>query len=289
MNQLITVKGLSKKYGNSPVLKNISFEIEKGKIYGLIGHNGAGKTTILNSILGLIDYEGEVSVLGRSPYKERFELMQDIAFISDVASLPRFLKVSQIIKLMKDIHPKYNEEKTYEYIQNSNIKLQAKIKSLSKGMLAQLHLALVMSIDAQILVLDEPTLGLDIINRKNFFKQLIDDYMHDDRTIIITTHQVDEIEFLLSDIMFVRAGELVLNCPMEEASELYCQLVVNQDNLAAAQGFNPIYEDKQFGQIVMLFKGADVEKLSALGKVSTPSLSDLFVALMQQLGDENEY
>lgn len=284
MEQLITVKNLSKKFGKKKVLNNISFNIEKGKIYGLIGHNGAGKTTILNSILGLIDYEGEISVLGKSPYIERHKLMQDIAFISDVASLPRFLKVQQLINLMRDVHPKFNEGKTYEYLQNSNIELQAKIKSLSKGMLAQLHLALVMSIDAKILVLDEPTLGLDIINRKNFFKQLIDDYMHDGRTIVITTHQVDEIEFLLTDIMFVKSGELILNCTMDETSERYSQLLTTELNVIPAQEFNPIYQDKQFGQTIMLFDNIDAEKLTEFGNVSTPSLSDLFIALMQQEG-----
>ncbi|MBL1436134.1 MAG: multidrug ABC transporter ATP-binding protein [Hyphomicrobiales bacterium] len=282
MVQLIKVNGLSKSFGKEQVLKDISFGIEEGKIYGLIGHNGAGKTTILNSILGLIDYEGEISVLGQSPYDKRYQLMEDIAFISDVASLPRFLKVNQLIKMMSDIHPKYNEEKTHEYLQNSNIKLQTKIKSLSKGMLAQLHLALVMSIDAKILVLDEPTLGLDIINRKNFFKQLIDDYMHDGRTIVITTHQVDEIEFLLSDIMFVRAGELILNCPMEEISERYAQLLTNEENVSAARELKPIYEDKQFGQTMMMFDKVDAEKLAQYGQVSIPNISDLFVALMQQ-------
>lgn len=285
MEKLIEVSGLTKSFGKNKVLNDISFSIEKGKIYGLIGHNGAGKTTILNSILGLMDYEGTISVLGKSPYNERYKLMEDIAFISDVASLPRFLKVEQLIHLMRDVHPKYNEEKTYEYIQNSNIKLQAKVKSLSKGMLAQLHLAIVMSIDAKILVLDEPTLGLDIINRKNFFKQLIDDYMHDDRTIIVTTHQVDEIEFLLSDIMFVRAGELILNCPMEDIDSRFLQVVLAPDEVEKARAFKPIYEDKQFGQVVMVFDGVNADELNEFGQVSTPNLSDLFVALMQQKGN----
>lgn len=282
MDTLIKVSNLSKSFKDVQVLKNVNFEIEKGHIYGLIGHNGAGKTTILNCILGLMDYDGDISVLGESPYAERYKLMEDIAFISDVASLPRFLKVKQLIELMKDIHPKFSEDKINEYLQNSNIKLQAKVKSLSKGMLAQLHLALVMSIDAKILVLDEPTLGLDIINRKNFFKQLIDDYMHDGRTILVTTHQIDEIEFLLSDIMFVRDGELLLNCPMEEISNRYTQLVASSEGLKAAQALKPIYEDQQFGQTIMLFDGVPTEKIASLGDVSTPNISDLFVALMQK-------
>ncbi|MCJ8322283.1 MAG: ATP-binding cassette domain-containing protein [Rhizobiales bacterium] len=282
MESLIKVSNLSKSFKNIQVLKNVSFEIEKGHIYGLIGHNGAGKTTILNCILGLMDYDGEISVLGKSPYQERFKLMQDIAFISDVASLPRFLKVKQLIELMKDIHPKFSEDKINEFLQNSNIKLQAKVKSLSKGMLAQLHLAIVMSIDAKILVLDEPTLGLDIINRKNFFKQLIDDYMHDGRTILVTTHQIDEIEFLLSDIMFVRDGELILNCPMEEVADRYTQLILSPDSLEAAQALKPIYEDKQFGQTIMLFDNVKLDEITKLGTVSTPNISDLFVALMQK-------
>ena len=208
--------------------------------------------------------------------------MGGIAFISDVASLPRFLKVQQLINLMRDVHPKFSEEKVYEYLQNTNIKLEAKIKSLSKGMLALLHLAIVMSIDAKILVLDEPTLGLDIINRKNFFKQLIDDYMHDDRTIIVTTHQVDEIEFLLTDILFIREGELILNSPMEDVANKYNQLIVKPENLDDANALKPISADKQFGQTIMLFENADAEKLANYGTLSTPNISDLFVALMQQ-------
>ncbi len=282
MEQLIKVTNLSKKFGKNQVLNDISFEIEKGKIYGLIGHNGAGKTTILNTILGLMDYEGEIQVLGRDPYQERSELMQDIAFISDVASLPRFLKVQQLIDLVADIHPKFSVEKMNEYLQNSNIKFQAKVKSLSKGMLALLHLALVMSIDAKILVLDEPTLGLDIINRKNFFKNLIDDYMHDGRTIIITTHQVDEIEFLLSNVMFVRAGQIILNSEMEDIDNRYKQLIVNQDNVTQAAALKPVYQDRQFGQTIMIFDGLNDKELFGLGDVTTPNLSDLFVALMQQ-------
>ena len=282
MQNLISVTNLSKSFGNVKVLNNISFNIEKGKIYGLIGHNGAGKTTILNSILGLINYEGEISVLDQNPYENRSKMMEKIAFISDVASLPRFLKVQQLINLMRDVHPKFSEEKVYEYLQNTNIKLEAKIKSLSKGMLALLHLAIVMSIDAKILVLDEPTLGLDIINRKNFFKQLIDDYMHDDRTIIVTTHQVDEIEFLLTDILFIREGELILNSPMEDVANKYNQLIVKPENLDDANALKPIFADKQFGQTIMLFENADAEKLANYGTLSTPNISDLFVALMQQ-------
>ncbi|MDP1732549.1 MAG: ABC transporter ATP-binding protein [Devosia sp.] len=279
---IVSARGLRKHFGRTEILHGLEFDIPAGRIYGLVGHNGAGKTTTLNALLGLTSYEGTVRVLGKDPYRKRAELMENVAFISDVASLPRFLRVRELFALVSNIHPKFDQGKARAFLEGTDVRMEARIKHLSKGMIAQLHLAVVMAIDARLLVLDEPTLGLDITYRKRFYRRLLEDYMTGERTLLITTHQVDEIEFMLSDIMFIRDGDLVLHMRMETVSTKYAQLLVDPANVAAARALGPIYAETRFGQTAMVFDGVDRERLEALGAVSTPTLSDLFVALMQR-------
>ncbi len=279
---IVEVRGLTKKFGNTEILHGISFTIPTGRIYGLIGHNGAGKTTAINALLGLTDYQGDVRVLGLEPFANRAELMRDTAFISDVASLPRFLKVSQMLDMMVGIHPNFIKQKALDMLEDTDIRANAKIKSLSKGMLAQLHLAVVMAIDAKLLVLDEPTLGLDITYRKKFYRRLMEEYMSENRSILITTHQVDEIEFLLTDLIFIRDGDIVLDASMENISSRFSQVLVAPQNVEQAQANKPIFSVKQLGQNIMIFDGLDLGTAQEFGEVSTPSISDLFVALMER-------
>lgn len=279
---IVSARGLRKRFGKSEILHGLDFDIPPGRIYGLVGHNGAGKTTTLNAILGLTSYEGTVRVLGEDPYTRRAQLMENVAFISDVASLPRFLRVRELFALLTNIHPNFSPEKARGFLEGTDVRMEARIKNLSKGMIAQLHLAVVMAIDAKLLVLDEPTLGLDITYRKRFYRRLLEDYMTEERTLLITTHQVDEIEFMLSDIMFIREGELILHMQMETVSTKFSQLIVDADNAAAALALRPIYSETRFGQTVCVYNDVAREQLEPLGKVSTPSLSDLFVALMQR-------
>ena len=280
-NIIASARGLSKTFGQTEVLRGIDFDIPAGRIYGLVGQNGAGKTTTLNALLGLTDSEGQIEILGQNPFQNRAKLMNDVAFVADVASLPRFLKVQELLDLMTDLHPSFSKDKAVEFLAGTEVKPGAKIKHLSKGMLAQLHLAVVMAIDAKLLVLDEPTLGLDIIYRKRFYRRLLEDYMTEDRTVLITTHQVDEIEFLLSDIMFLNDGKIILDTPVDEISGRYTQVSVGKDLLEQAQYLNPIYSETRFDHTVMVFDNVPAENLEPLGQTSTPSLSDLFVALMQ--------
>jgi ABC-2 type transport system ATP-binding protein len=279
---IIEARGLSKSFGRTKILHGIDFTIPPGRIYGLVGHNGAGKTTTLNALLGLIPCQGDINVLGLNPFKSRAELMLDVAFISDIASLPRFLRVRQLFDLVEGVHPKFSRAKAIQFLEGTDIKPNSRIKTLSKGMIAQLHLALVMAIDARLLVLDEPTLGLDIIYRKNFYKRLLEDYMSEERTLLITTHQVDEIETILTDILFIRNGHLILDMPMESVADTFHQVIVNDDSRAEAEALSPIYTETRFGQTVIIFDKVEAEKLEPLGALSTPSLSDLFVALMQR-------
>ena len=279
---IVSVRGLKKKFGPNEILHGLDFDIPAGRIYGLIGHNGAGKTTTLNAMLGLTSYEGSVQVLGEDPYKHRARLMKHVAFISDVASLPRFLKVRELFQMLTDIHPNFSADKALGFLDGTDVKLGALIANLSKGMLAQLHLAVVMAIDAKLLVLDEPTLGLDITYRKRFYRRLLEDYMNEERTLLITTHQVDEIEFMLSDIIFIKDGLVVLHAPMDEVGQRFAQVVVNPDKAAAAVALKPVFAESRFGQTVFVFDGADRATLEALGTVTTPTLSDLFVALMSR-------
>ena len=280
---VVSARGLRKNFGRKEILHGLDFDIPAGRIYGLIGHNGAGKTTTLNAMLGLTSYEGTIRVLGEDPFAQRAKLMENVAFISDVASLPRFLRVRELFALLTNIHPNFSPEKAHSFLEGTDIRPEMKIKTLSKGMMAQLHLAVVMAIDAKLLVLDEPTLGLDITYRKRFYRRLLEDYMTEERTLIITTHQVDEIEFMLSDIMFIRDGDLILHMQMETVSEKFTQLVVDTpEQQEAARAHKPVYEETRFGQTVMIFDGVSREVLEPLGRVSTPTMSDLFVALMQR-------
>ncbi|MEO7224183.1 MAG: ABC transporter ATP-binding protein [Devosia sp.] len=281
-NSIVSVRALKKQFGKTEILHGLDFDIPAGRIYGLVGHNGAGKTTTLNAMLGLTSYEGSVQVLGQDPYQHRARLMKDVAFISDVASLPRFLKVRELFQMLTDIHPNFSGEKAVSFLEGTDVKLGALIGNLSKGMLAQLHLAVVLAIDAKLLVLDEPTLGLDITYRKRFYRRLLEDYMTAERTLLITTHQVDEIEFMLSDIMFIKDGDLILHMPMEDVPSRFSQLVVSSDKAGAARALKPVFAETRFGQTVMVYDGADQATLHGLGAVNTPTLSDLFVALMSR-------
>ena len=280
---IVSARGLRKSFGRKEILHGLDFDIPAGRIYGLIGHNGAGKTTTLNAMLGLTNCEGTIRVLGEDPFARRARLMENVAFISDVASLPRFLRVRELFALLTNIHPNFSQDKARSFLEGTDIRPEMKIKQLSKGMIAQLHLAVVMAIDAKLLVLDEPTLGLDITYRKRFYRRLLEDYMTEERTLLITTHQVDEIEFMLSDIMFIRDGELILHMQMETVNDKFTQLVVNDPGQQqAARAHGPVYEETRFGQTVMIFDGVDRALLEPYGRLSTPTLSDLFVALMQR-------
>ena len=280
---IVSARGLTKSFGRKQILHGLDFDIPAGRIYGLVGHNGAGKTTTLNAMLGLTSYEGTIRVLGEDPFARRAKLMENVAFISDVASLPRFLRVRELFALLTNIHPNFSPDKARQFLEGTDIRPEMKIRTLSKGMIAQLHLAVVMAIDAKLLVLDEPTLGLDITYRKRFYRRLLEDYMTEERTLIITTHQVDEIEFMLSDIMFIRDGEMILHMQMETVSEKFTQLVADSaEAQAQARAHRPVYEETRFGQTVFIFDGVEREKLEPLGRISTPTISDLFVALMQR-------
>ena len=279
---IVSVRGLRKRFGGREILHGLDFDIPAGRIYGLIGHNGAGKTTTLNAMLGLTSYQGTVRVLGLDPYRHRPRLMRDVAFISDVASLPRFLKVRELFAMLRDIHPKFSTERALSFLDGTEVRQTAVIGQLSKGMLAQLHLAVVLAIDARLLVLDEPTLGLDITYRKRFYRRLVEDYMTPDRTLLITTHQVDEIEQMFTDIMFIKDGALILHSPMDEVEHRYTQLVAAPDKIEAARALHPVFAETRFGQTVLVYDSADRAALDPLGTVSTPTLSDLFVALMSR-------
>ena len=280
MNNVIEARGLTKRYKRTVAVDNIDLQIPSGRIVGLIGPNGAGKTTALKAILGLANYEGELSVLGKNPSKDRAALMEDVCFIADVAVLPRWIRVWQLIELTEKIHPRFSREKCLEYLSSTKVTLDHKVKQLSKGMVVHLHLAIVMAIDVKLLVLDEPTLGLDILFRKQFYTNLLNDYFDEERTIIITTHQVEEIEHILSDLIFIQDGRIALDCSMEEVQESYTELVVAPDNATAARELQPLYERELFGRHIFLYKNSNREQLEALGELHTPSVADLFVATM---------
>jgi ABC-2 type transport system ATP-binding protein len=276
----IEARGLRKAFGTTVAVDGLDLRVEEGRILGLIGPNGAGKTTALNAILGLTAYQGELRVLGRDPWIERDRLMRDVCFIADVAVLPRWIRVSQVIDYVAGVHPRFDRAKTEGFLAKTTIKRTSRVKELSKGMVAQLHLALVMAIDARLLVLDEPTLGLDILYRKQFYDSLLNDYFDRTRTIVVTTHQVEEIQDVLTDLMFINRGRIVLSCSMEEFEQRYLEVMVNPEKVGAARALKPIHERQTLGRSIVLFDRVEREKLAGLGDIRTPSIADLFVAVM---------
>ncbi|HEY1427262.1 MAG TPA: ABC transporter ATP-binding protein [Caulobacteraceae bacterium] len=276
----IEAKSLRKTYGATVALDGIDLTVETGRILGLIGPNGAGKTTALNAILGLTTYQGELKVLGLDPWRERDALMRDVSFIADVAVLPRWMRVSQALDYVAGVHPRFERAKAEGLLAKTEIKRTSRVRELSKGMVAQLHLALVMAIDAKLLVLDEPTLGLDILYRKSFYDSLLNDYFDHTRTIVVTTHQVEEVQHILTDLMFIDRGRIVLNTSMEAFEGRYAEVMVMPDQTAAARALKPIYERRVFGRSIFLFDSVDRAQLAALGEVRTPSIADLFVAVI---------
>jgi ABC-2 type transport system ATP-binding protein len=276
----IEARGLRKAFGTTVALDGVNLRVEEGRILGLIGPNGAGKTTALNAILGLTPYQGELKVLGRDPWTARDQLMRDVSFIADVAVLPRWIRVSQAVDYVAGVHPRFDRAKAERFLAKTAIRRNSKVRELSKGMVAQLHLALVMAIDARLLVLDEPTLGLDILFRKQFYDSLLNDYLDRTRTIVVTTHQVEEVQDVLTDIMFIDCGRIVLECSMEEFESRYLEVMVRPDHVAAARALRPIHERQVFGRSILLFDRADRQQLAALGEVRRPGIADLFVAVM---------
>jgi ABC-2 type transport system ATP-binding protein len=276
----IESRGLRKAFGTTIALDGINLRVEEGRILGLIGPNGAGKTTALNAILGLTAYQGELNVLGRDPWSQRDQLMRDVCFIADVAVLPRWMRVSQALDYVAGVHPRFDRAKAESFLTKTAIGRASKIRTLSKGMVTQLHLALVMAIDAKLLVLDEPTLGLDILFRKQFYDSLLNDYFDRSRTILVTTHQVEEIQNVLTDVMFINRGRIVFDSSMEQLESRYSEVMVHPEQLGAARALKPIYERQGFGRSILLFDKVDRQQLDAFGEVRTPNIADLFVAIM---------
>ena len=282
MATLIEAAHLGKRYGATRALDDLSFTVEGGRIVGLIGPNGAGKTTALKAILGLVRCEGSLSVLGLDPYRQRHELAEQVSFIADVAVLPRWLRVRQAIDFVAGVHPRFRRERCEEFLARTNIRRDSRVRELSKGMITQLHLALVMAIDARLLVLDEPTLGLDILSRKQFYDSLLSDYMDEERTILVTTHQVEEVENLLTDLIFIDRGRTVLAMPMEDVPAHFAQLYAVPERAAAARALGPLSERVLLGRHVFLYEDADTAALAPRGELRTPSIADLFVAKLQK-------
>jgi ABC-2 type transport system ATP-binding protein len=276
----IVARGLRKAFGTTIALDGVDLRVDEGRILGLIGPNGAGKTTALNAILGLTSYEGDLKVLGRDPWAARDQLMRDVSFIADVAVVPRWVRVSQLLDYVAGVHPRFDRAKAEGFLAKTTIKRSSRVRHLSKGMVAQLHLALVMAIDAKLLVLDEPTLGLDILFRKQFYESLLNDYFDERRTIVVTTHQVEEIQDVLTDLMFIDRGRIVLECSMEEFDSRYVEVLMHPDHVAGGRSLKPIHERQVFGRSVMLFDNVDRGQLAAMGEVRRPSIADLFVAVM---------
>ena len=281
---VIEARGLRKAFGATIALDGVNLHVDEGRILGLIGPNGAGKSTALNAILGLTQYQGELRVLGRDPWSERDQLMCDVCFIADVAVLPRWMRVSQALDYVAGVHPRFDRAKAEGFLAKTDIRCSSKIRELSKGMVTQLHLALVMAIDARLLVLDEPTLGLDILYRKQFYDSLLNDYFDRTRTILLTTHQVEDVQHVLTDLMFINRGRIVLDCSMEEFESRYLEVMVNPERVAAARALKPMHERQVLGRSILLFDlkfdHVDRQRLAALGDVRTPSIADLFIAVM---------
>jgi ABC-2 type transport system ATP-binding protein len=279
---VIEARGVRKTYGKKVALDGVDLSVESGRIVGLIGPNGAGKSTVLHAVLGLTPFEGELTVLGRDPWKERDALMRDVCFVADVAVLPRWMKVSQALDYVEGIHPRFDRAKAEAFLAKTNIRKESRVKALSKGMVAQLHLALVMAIDAKLLVLDEPTLGLDVLYRKKFYEALLNEYFDEERTIVVTTHQVEEIQEVLTDLVFIQDGKIVLNTSMEALDERYAEVMVRPEMTDTARAMKPMRERQVFGRSVMLFEGAERARLSEMGEVRTPSIAELFVGVMSE-------
>lgn len=278
MTSLVSARGVSKLYGSTKAVDNVSFDIDRGRITGLIGPNGAGKTTLLKALLGLTDYQGSLSVMGLDPFRQRKELMQNICFIADVAVLPRWIRVRQLLNFVESVHPNFSRKTAEQLLSKTKISANAKVRELSKGMVTQLHLSIITAIDARLLILDEPTLGLDIIFRKEFYTNLLNDYFDGERTIIVTTHQVEEVENLLTDVMFINEGRLVLDSSMESLPEQYVELMATGEAVVKAREFRPLFEREVFGKTVLTFEGVGRDKLSGYGELRTPDIADLFVA-----------
>ena len=281
----IEARGLRKAFGTTIALDGVDLRVEEGRILGLIGPNGAGKTTALSAILGLTAYEGELRVLGRNPWSERDQLMRDVCFIADVAVLPRWARVSQLLDYIAGLHPRFDRAKAEGFLAKTTIQRASKVRELSKGMVTQLHLALVMAIDARLLVLDEPTLGLDILYRKQFYDSLLNDYFDRNRTIVVATHQVDEIEHVLTEVMFIDRGRIIFNRSMEEVESRYVEVMVHPEMAAAGRALKPMQERQVFGGSILLFEGVDHQQLAALGDVRAPNITDLFIAVIGKQAD----
>ena len=281
----IQARGLRKTYGTTIALDGIDLEVEEGRILGLIGPNGAGKTTALNAIVGLIPYEGHLNVLGRNPWTERDQLMRDVCFIADVAVLPRWIRVSQTLDYVAGVHPRFDRAKAEAFLARTTIRPTSKVKDLSKGMVTQLHLAIVMAIDARLLVLDEPTLGLDLLFRKQFYDSLLDDYFERGRTVVVATHQVEEVQHILTEVVFLNRGRIVFHRSIEEVESQYREVLVHPDKMAIARALHPIHERQGVGRSILLFEAMDRQQLAGLGEVRTPSVADLFVAVVGGQGD----
>ena len=284
MNALVTAKGLSKKYGRLHAVDNVDFEIPAGRIVGLVGPNGAGKSTILKAILGLTGCTGDLHVLDKIPRRDRVGLMRDVSYIADVAALPGWIRVHQLLTVMRNTHPAFNQAKSMEFLSGTDIRMEHRVRQLSKGMKTQLHLALVMGVNAKLLILDEPTLGLDIIYRKKFYGQLLNEFFDEERTILVTTHQIEEIEQILTDVLFINRGKMILDMPIDDIGNQFVQLTVDKHKAEQARLLQPLNEVEQMNKVVMVFKQVDRATLEALGELSTPRLADLFVACIEGAG-----
>ena len=276
----IEARGLRKSFGGTVALDGMDLRVEEGRILGIVGPNGAGKTTALKAILGLTPCEGELNVLGHDPWTQRDLLVRDVSFIADVAVLPRWLRVSQALDYLDGVHPRFDRARAEGFLARTDVPRGVRVRELSKGMVAQLHLALVMAIDARLLVLDEPTLGLDILYRKQFYDSLLNDYFDGSRTIVLTTHQVEEVQHVLTDLMFIDRGRAVMECTMEDFEARYAEVMVHPEHLGTARALGPLHERRLFGRSILLYDGADRRKLGALGDVRTPGIADVFVAMM---------
>jgi ABC-2 type transport system ATP-binding protein len=283
MTAVIEARGLTKSFGAQRALDGVNFTVQAGRIVGVIGPNGAGKTTALKAILGLTSFTGELRVMGLDPRLQRDALMRDVCFMADVAVLPRWMRVSQALEYVQGVHPRFERSVAEGFLKKTDIHMSSRVGQLSKGMVTQLHLALILAIDARLLVLDEPTLGLDLLYRRKFYDTLLNDYFDKQRTIVLTTHQVEEVENLFTDVIFINHGQVALDSPVEEISSRYQQLTVSAEQAGAARALKPFYEHKVFGRVAMFFEGRSAAELSALGELRTPSIADLFVAKMQRV------